>query len=589
MVMKDYLSKSMNPTVFKLIVLLCLCVVSFGAAAAKIKVEVDRNPVEINESFAINFTADEAVDGQPDFRPIESDFKIISRNQSSSIQIINGRMSRQTQWTLIVMPKHPGKLLIPSIAFGDDKSPQQQITVNAIKPQSGDKSSGILFLESEVDQNTVYVQAQIVYTVRIYQAVNLLNASLSELSLSDTDAVVEKIGEDKTYNKSINGRRFKVFEKRYIIFPQKSGKLTINPAELEAQYVDNRRALRTKLLQSDAITIEVKPKPLVQTVQNNSWLPAKQMQIKEEWPQNPPIFKVGEPVTRTITLVANGLSSAQLPEINMGEVKDMKQYPDQPVTEDKKMDDGVIGMRQEKIALIPTKTGSYHIPGIEIPWWNTDKDRLEYLRIPARQITVNAATQTAQADIGAPATQQPPIETNVNVDPKTNIAQSDQPLASETRDPSAGVAGFWIWVSLIAISGWLLTALAWWFTGKRSTVTVTSNQKALPSHNMDHKHFAKALKAACEQHNAQEAKNALLNWGKCLWPEQLPGNLNELSRITGGPLGAQLLMLNTHLYSNKDTQWDSTNLWQAFSQFEKQPNKSHDMHDELLPLYKTTA
>jgi hypothetical protein len=587
MVMKDNLSKYLNPIVLKLAVLACFAVVSFGAAAAKIKVDVDRNPVEVNESFAINFTANEAVDDQPDFRPLEKDFKIINRNQSSSIQIINGRMSRQTQWSLYVMPKRSGKLWIPSIAFGDDKSPRLQVIVNSAKAQPNDKSSGILFLESEVDKNTVYVQAQIVYTVRIYQAVNLLNASLSELSLSDTDAVVEKIGEDKTYSKSINGRRFKVFEKRYIIFPQKSGRLTINAAELEAQYVDNRRALRTKLLQSDAITIQVKPKPLVQTVQNNAWLPAKQIQIKEEWPQEPPVFKVGEPVTRTITLVANGLSSAQLPEINMGEVKDMKQYVDQPATEDKKIDDGVIGMRQEKIALIPTKTGSYSIPGIEIPWWNTDKDRLEYLRIPARQITVNAGAQTARSDVGTPATQEPPLETNVNQTADTEIAQSEQPLANETSHQSAGVAGFWMWVSLIAIAGWLITALAWLFTGKRYAVTVHSNQKALPLLNMEAKQFAKALKTACDQHNAQEAKNALLNWGKCLWPEQLPGNLNELSGIAGGPLGAQLLMLNTHLYSNKNTQWDSTNLWQAFSRFEKQPDTSQDRHSELLPLYKT--
>ncbi len=588
MVIKDYFSNRLNLTVLKLAVFVCFCVISLSATAAKIKVDVDRNPVEVDESFAINFTANEAVDGQPDFRPIEKDFKIINRNQSSSIQIINGRMSRQTQWSLFLMPKRSGKLTIPSIAFGDDKSSPLQITVNSAKPQSSDKSSGILFLENEVDKKAVYVQAQIVYTVRIYQAVNLLNASLSELSLNDSDAIVEKIGEDKTYNKSINGRRFKVFEKRYIIFPQKSGKLTINPAELEAQYVDDRRALRTKILQSDPITIEVKQKPMVQTVQNSAWLPAKQIQIKEEWPQEPPIFKVGEPVTRTITLVANGLSSAQLPEIKMGEVKDMKQYLDQPVKEDKKMDDGVIGMRQEKIALIPTKTGSYHIPGIEIPWWNTDKDRLEYLRIPAREITVNAATQTARSDVGTTTVQEPPLEVSVNEDPASKITKSDQPLSSETGLQPGGVAGFWMWVSLIAIAGWLITALAWMLAGKRSTITVNRNQKALPLLKLDEKHFAKALKVACEQSNAQEAKNALLNWGKCLWPEQLPGNLNELSRITGGALGAQLLMLNTHLYSNKNTHWDSTNLWQAFSGFKKQSDKTKDTHGELLPLYKTT-
>ncbi|WP_455212570.1 BatD family protein [Kaarinaea lacus] len=587
--MKNNLINRFNPTMLNLAVSVCFMLISLGAAATTIEVDVDRNPVEVNESFAINFTANEAVDGQPDFRPIEKDFKIISRNQSSSIQIINGRMSRQTKWSLYVMPKRAGKLWIPSVAFGDDKSPRFQMTVNSAKAQSEDKSSGILFLESEVDQKTVYVQAQIVYTVRIYQAVNLLNASLSEVSLSDTDAIIEKVGEDQTYNKRIDGRRFKVFEKRYIIFPQKSGRLTINPAELEAQYVDNRQALRTKLLQSDPINITVKPKPLVQTVQNNAWLPAKQIQIKEEWPQEPPVFKVGEPVTRTITMVANGLSSAQLPEINMGEVKDMKQYLDQPLKEDKKQSDGVVGMRQEKIALIPTKTGHYVIPGIEIPWWNTDKDRLEYLRLPRREITVTAGAQTAQADPGSIVMPESTVESNSVENKETQSTTPDLPVNNEVEQQSASVSGFWMWVSLIALCGWIITALAWWLTRKPSTPQVRGNLKALPSIKMDERHFAKALATACEQHNAQEAKNALINWGKCMWPNQSPSSLNELSRITGGPLGAQLLMLNTHLYSNKNSQWDSTNLLQAFSRFEKQPDQTQDTDSELLPLYKTTV
>jgi hypothetical protein len=588
MVMKNHLGKPVYPIGLVLILLLVALFISGGASAATIKVNVDRNPVEVNESFSINFTANEAVDGQPDFRPLEENFKIINRNQSSSIQIINGRMSRQTQWSLYVMPKRTGKLWIPSIAFGDDQSPRLQVTVNSAKAQPADKGKSILFLESEVDKKSVYVQAQLVYTIRIYQAVNLLNASLSELSLSDSDAIVEKIDDDKSYNKRINGRRFKVFEKRYIIFPQKSGALTINPAELEAQYVDDRRALRTKVLQSDPINIEVKPKPMVQTVHNNAWLPASRMQIKEEWPQDPPVFKVGEPVTRTITIVADGLPSAQLPEINVGQMKDMKQYPDQPKKEDKKLNTGVIGMRQEKIALIPTKTGSYVVPPVEIPWWNTDKDRLEYLRLPKREITVKPGTQTAQQNQSQPPEPETPPSIAANETPKTPN-QTEQPQEAPTVAQTAGVSDIWKWISLLAIAGWMTTIFAWWRS--RSQDSMTGSKKSLPLLSMDDKKFVAMLKTACDQHNAQAAKNALLGWGKALWPEQSPGNLNELSRITGGTLGAQLLMLNTHLYSNKSASWDSTHLWQAFNRFKKPADEdaSTVLEGELLPLYKTTA
>ena len=589
----DVLNRAMNlvnPIVVKTAVLILFALASFQAAAATITVQLDRNPVEVNESFAINFTAKEAVDGQPDFRPLEDSFKVLNRNQSSNIQIINGRMSRQTQWTVFVMPKHAGKLLIPSIAFGDDRSPPMQVTVNDVKAQSSDKSTGVLFLENEADKTSVYVQAQIVYTVRIYQAINLVNATLSDLSLSDTDAIVEKIDDDTSYDKTVNGRRFKVFEKHYIIFPQKSGTLTINPAELQAQYVDTRRALRTKVLQSDPITIEVKPKPMVQTVQNNAWLPAKQLQLKEEWPQEPPVFKVGEPITRTITIVADGLSAAQLPEIKMAQVADMKQYPDQPAKDDQKSIQGIIGTRQEKIALIPTKTGSYVIPGVEIPWWNTEKDRLEYLRLPQRTITVQPGAQTAQQDTQAPLAAAPmdaSVAQNTASDTATKKETPSEGEAIGTQP--GGVASFWMWVSLIAIFGWLITALAWWRKGNGTLSKADSKQHFSSAPSLNAKQYIKALKTACDQHNAQAAKSALLHWGKSMWPERSPGNLNELGRVTGGALGEQLLALNKNLYSNNKTSWDGATLWMAFSRFEKPADSPKASADALLPLYKTIA
>jgi len=562
-----------------------LLLTSLSAAAAKIDVEVDRNPVESDESFAITFTAHDSVDGDPDFRPIEEFFKILKHDQSSSIQIVNGSVRRLTQWTLYVMPKRTGDLWIPTISFGDDKSPRLPIRVNSAKQQSPDKGNDVLYLETEVDHKSAYVQSQIIYTVRVYQAVNLLNAGLSELTLSDSDAIVEKTGDDKTYEKSINGRRYKVFEKRYVIFPQKSGALTINPTQLQAQYVDNRRALRTKLLESDPINIEVKPKPELQALQNNAWLPARQMQIKEEWPQDPPVFKVGEPLTRTITVTADGLSSSQLPQINMGEVPDMKQYPDQAVKSDEKSDTGVVGTRQEKIAIIPTKTGHYVLPAVEIPWWNTEKGSLEYLKLPSRSIQVLPGVQTAQLDTGNGVSQ----PRDVASQPTTNPAQASSGVETE---PQYGAGGsFWMWISLVAFIGWGVTAVAWWRAGRPAGVKPLShNPISRQTNSLGKKQAIQQLKTACSTQNPQAAKNALLQWGKFVWPDQPPANLNELSRCSGGELGEQLLTLNKTLYSNSENQWNGEALWRAFGSFESPSARKADNDDGgLLPLYKTIA
>ncbi|PEG32847.1 protein BatD, partial [Mycolicibacterium agri] len=61
-----------------------------------------------------------------------------------------------------------------------------------------------VFIDASVDQETVYVQAQAILTLRIYHSVSLYDdSSLTPLAMND--AKVEQLGEARTYEKEING------------------------------------------------------------------------------------------------------------------------------------------------------------------------------------------------------------------------------------------------------------------------------------------------------------------------------------------------------------------------------------------------
>ncbi|WP_455219306.1 BatD family protein, partial [Kaarinaea lacus] len=185
-------------------ILSLMLMMSSLSVAASIEATIDRNTVQENESINLTFSSDTDVDDDPDFSPLEKDYRILNRSQSSNISIINGRVSRQMTWQLMLMPKRSGNLNVPAIAFGNDRS--NALTLNVVPATAG--SSGIaddlVYVEAIVDKDKVYVQSQLVYTLRIYHAVQLRNASLSELEISDGDAVVEKLSENKTYEKIID-------------------------------------------------------------------------------------------------------------------------------------------------------------------------------------------------------------------------------------------------------------------------------------------------------------------------------------------------------------------------------------------------
>ncbi len=135
----------------------------------------------------------------------------------------------------------------------------------------GNHDSALLapvFIDASVDRESVYVQAQIILTLRIYHSVSLYDDStLSPLQMPD--ALVKRLGEPRTYEKDINGVRHGVIEVRYALFPQKSGRLQIPSQLFSATTVASGndysilgpRPGRSTQVKSPTIPVEVKPKP----------------------------------------------------------------------------------------------------------------------------------------------------------------------------------------------------------------------------------------------------------------------------------------------------------------------------------------
>ena len=96
-----------------------------------------------------------------------------------------------------------------------------------------------VFIQVDINpKQSVYVQQKVDLTLRIYYRVPLMNLSLAEFSISD--ALVEKLGEDKQFNKTIKQQNYQVIERHYAVFPQQSGFLTIPAVRFEANVTSSR-------------------------------------------------------------------------------------------------------------------------------------------------------------------------------------------------------------------------------------------------------------------------------------------------------------------------------------------------------------
>lgn len=542
--------------------LLCLSV-----QAADIQVSVDRNPVQLNESFQMTFSASETPDGSPDFTPLEKSFDILNQQRSSNISWVNGKTSRSEQWVLSVMAKQIGELSIPSIAFGADHSQPAKVTVTDA-PQAQTSQNGDLFLDVLATPEKPYVQSQVIYTLKLFRRVQISQASLSEPEIKD--AVIEKLGEDSTYRTQINGVDYWVTERKYAIFPQQSGLFTIAPLNLTAEVLSNRQprfngffnrqSTETRRVSSKAITLNVQPVP--NNFTDPAWLSAESLQIAESWSNNQLQSKVGEPLTRTITLTAKGSTVGQLPELSEKALIDgIKTYPDQPVLKEDKQSDGLIAVREEKIAYIPSKAGDFTLPALKINWFNTKTQKVEVASLPA--VTIKALATSNQTS---------PTPLSNQAQPQQQ-ADAPQTTAILTTDDL-----FWQGLSAFLALGWLMTSVLFY---RRSRSKSSSNKKLI--RKVTEQDEQKALKSACQQHNPQAAKLALLQWGK---QHYAADNLATIASYCNTPLQNEIALLNQCLYADKSTNWDGQALWQAFSTATAIKKDSATQDANLEPLYR---
>ena len=214
----------------RLTTLLLTLLLACQASAATLVARVDRTQLSLDETVELTLeTSDTTVFGKPDLQPLEGLFRVLGTRQANQLSSAYGEAQAVTQWLITLQPQRTGYVVIPPLQLGEWRSEPIMLNVSESSTEGGGRLAPI-FIDSSLDQDSVYVQAQVVLTLRIYHSVSLYDDStLSPLQFGD--ALVERLGEPRTYEKDINGVRHGVIEIRYALYPQKSGTLTI-PAQL---------------------------------------------------------------------------------------------------------------------------------------------------------------------------------------------------------------------------------------------------------------------------------------------------------------------------------------------------------------------
>jgi hypothetical protein len=517
----------------RLLYILLLSLLALNASAQSLTASVDRTRLNAGESVELTLESDDAtLFGKPDLQPLNELFEVLGTRQVNRLTSGSNGAQASTHWIITLQPKHNGYVVIPPLSLGELKS--EPITLHIQQDTSAnDGRLAPVFIDASLDQESVYVQAQTVLTLRIYHSVSLYDdSSLTPLDMPQ--ARIEALGEPRTYEKDINGVRHGVIELRYAIFPLESGELLIPAQAFTATAVDRSssttynpfgpRPGKVVRVRSPEIPLQVKAKPASYPA-DKPWLPAQSLSLNEVWSPQPETARVGDSLTRSLLVKVEGLASAQLPPLPATQVAGLRRYPDQPQLTNQASDNGVVASREEREALVANREGVITLPAIEVLWWNTKTDQLERSSLPARTLQVAA---------------------NPNLEPLPVAMQ--RPAASEASNLQ-----LWPWqlssalLSLTTLLGFTL----WWRARHQPAVLPSQQTGPSPRNLLDD------LKRSCLANDSQATRHALDAWAR-----QQPETLADMAaRFT--PLSDALDGLNGALYSESGQHWQGRNLWLA--------------------------
>lgn len=559
-----------------------LMITGLHVYAGNLTASVDRDTLGLEETFTLTLRYDEQINASPDYALLQKDFDILNTQSGTQMSIVNGSMEASTEWKIALAPKRIGKSLIPSFTIDGAISDAIEMTIEG-RSKSQKNTDNNVTVEVETSKDTGYVQEQIIATLRLYTTIGLNGIDVQPLQIKD--ALVVQLDE-KQYQTQINGRPGAVVETRYAIFPQQSGELIIPSVLYQISVASGQRDLWDRFygnsqnnilrLRTDEQRINVLPAPA--GVAPGEWLPANNVSLSEHWSESISSLKIGEPVTRSITIKADGITASQIHPLQLDPIDGLTFYNDQAQNDDQKSANGVTGSRIETIAIVPTKAGHFTLPEVKVNWWDTKSNSVRTATLPAVHLSIGLGDMSQ-----APAAPVDETEQATSVDINTDLSsiQAQPPLIQEK-------APIWLYVTnLLSLLIAVFFALCFWRKKRELTVTYATGNEEKNTNSQTENDAWNNFKRKLAEKDLIELRKALISWGQAYWKNAAITSLQSVAAQTQNPtLTEELRKLDEAIFSTHASAPDMETLLQLLANLRRSKYKKTAGNSELQPLYK---
>ncbi len=568
--------------------------------STEVAISVDKNPIVANDTFILTLTVNQLVSDtlwQP--QQALQEFEVLGSSSSRNTQIINGVTTEQTTFNTIVRaPADAGDYAIGPVHLLDVQSNSLNLEVVAAEQSDKLLDQRKAFIKVELNRDQVYVQEQVQLTAKLYLAANLHSGNIIPPKLEQAD--IRQVGRDSETSEIINGRKFQVFSRDFVVIPQRSGEQVIQGPLFQGQInVKSKRTLFPTFSSTESITTAAEDLPL--TVQpippswptGHDWLPAELVTLSvsvgsESAPQDTEEqqFSQGEPINLTYRLSAIGPLPDQLPRLDelvaQLAIPGASIYPEAPESSANQRNGRLISQQTVRVAVIPHQAGELRLPELTLPWFNTQLRQQDNATAPAQQFAIIA--KAGGTGVDSPQSSQPvtnAAETSTPTNAATSTEVEETPVAASTVWYQQ--VQLWQLLTLLFALLWLLTLLAVGYLARRKQ-RANSSASATNATSDNYQQHLKALKHACTRNDAAAVELLLKRWARHYagrTSAELSGVADELDHA---PLRSQIEHLQRCRFAAGSANWhEGKALWRAFQAALKAAEQRQQETGSVLP------
>lgn len=397
----------MKQKIYYILILCALMSVSTYAQTPKLVASVSKNKLGLNQRVKIQFTINKQ--GADNFQaPNFKNFQIVSGpSQSISQSWVNGSASFSQSYNYIIKPLKKGEFLIPaaSIKLNNKILTSKPVKVIVLDPVDIPKDPNDpnyiaqqnVHLVAEISKSSPYVGEGIYVEYRLYVSQNI---SVRDFSYTDSPQYNGFWNQDikirglTTQNGTYNGEQYRyVVLQKALLIPTKSGKLTIDPIEMDivigvptgrgdffgnpiVKNITKSFASAKKFIRSKELPIEGKPESFNGAVGDFNFIVSSSKNI----------LKSNETATVSVKVTGNGnLKLFELPEIKTP--SELEVFTPEQKEKINVTSRGIRGSVIKNYTIVPQFKGKYKIPSTEFSYF--DLKEKKYVRLTSEDIFVD--------------------------------------------------------------------------------------------------------------------------------------------------------------------------------------------------------